>query len=79
MRAFFVMFLLCTQAYAQERSPNLDLETARRAVAATGMNPGLIFPVGDYRYYVSSVISKQLHPNEFSVIIKINPLPIHRQ
>jgi hypothetical protein len=79
MRAIVVMFLLITQAYAGEKSPNLDLETARRAVAATGMNPGLIFPVGNYRYFVSEVNSKQVKPNIFNVTIKIVPLVVHGQ
>lgn len=76
-----VLFGVCLlKAYAGEsRSPNLDIETARKVVAATGVNVGLIFPVGDYRYFVSSVVSKQVKPNEFNVNIKIIPLEIHRQ
>lgn len=80
MRAIIVSFLLfSTQAYAGERSPNLDLGTARKVVAAAGMNVGLIFPIGDYRYFVSSVTSKQVRENEFNVTIKIVPLAVHGQ
>lgn len=75
MKWLLFLVLLSAPAWAADRPLSLSLDAARGLLAASGVNPGTIFPIGPQRYQIMRVEGRSKRPNVFDVEIEVRPMP----